>query len=34
MTRGDLTNIDKIINKFDWYIRKTRMELEKGGLCD
>ena len=34
MTKGDLVNIDKIINKLDWYIRKTRMEIEKGGLCD
>lgn len=34
MTKGDLANIDKVINKIDWYIRKTRMEIEKGGLCD
>ena len=34
MTNGDLANIDKVINKIDWYIRKTRMEIEKGGLCD
>ena len=34
MTKGDLANIDKAINKIDWYIRKTRMEIEKGGLCD
>ena len=34
MTRGDLTNIDKILNKIDWYIRKTKMEIERGGLCD
>ena len=34
MTRGDLVKIDKAINKLDWYIRITRMEIEKGGLCD
>lgn len=26
--------VDITINKIDWLIRKTRMELEKGGLCN
>ena len=34
MTKGDLANLDIVINKLDWYIRKTKMEIEKGGLCN
>ena len=30
----DFVKIDIAINKIDWAIRKTRMEIEKGGLCD
>ena len=30
----DLVKIDIAINKIDWYIQKTKMEIEKGGLCD
>lgn len=32
MVNRDMVKIDIAINKIDWYIRKTRMELEKGGL--
>ena len=33
MTR-DCVKLDIAINKLDWFIRKTKMELRKGGLCD
>lgn len=34
MVNKDIVKIDIAINKLDWYIRKTRMEIKKGGLCD
>ena len=34
MVNKDMVKIDIAINKLDWAIRKTRMEIKKGGLCD
>ena len=31
---SSLIELDIAIGKIDWFIRKTRKELEKGGLCD
>lgn len=30
----DTVKLDITLNKIDWFIRKTKMEIEKGGLCD